>query len=64
MAMDISYGLMVRSTWENLLKIRDMAKASSSGKMAENTKANGLKANNIELVFIEMLKEKKRKENV
>lgn len=63
MAMDISYGLMVRNTWENLLKIRDMVKASLSGKMAENMRVSGLKVNNMELVFIEMLKVKKRKEN-
>ena len=54
---------MARFTRETLKKIKDTDKVYLSGKMAENTKANGLKGNNMAKEPIEMLRGKKEKEN-
>jgi hypothetical protein len=63
MARDNSIGLMENSTLGTSLKIKEVAKDSSSGKMGENMKENGSMGNNMGLETIEILKESKEKDN-
>ena len=54
---------MERSTLVTSKKIKDMETEDLNGKMEENTMDNGLKENSMVLVVIEILREKKDKEN-
>ena len=63
MARAISYGQMAKNTSDSSMKTKERGKDALSGMMAENTMANGSKANSMGLAFIEMPRERREKEN-